>query len=282
MMNPQGGGAPFPPIAPAIRQGMCFRYTVPAGWQVLEDGPFAVALMAPDQLATTVLVGNSGLPIGMPPHQFLFDKLSQLSVQQLQFGPPRPARPVFGWPMAWEFDATYGIRGIPCCGIARCSVAPAYDSCSMVMTWAASERNQWAGYRSWLPEIAAQVEITSPAAFGAAGIARQNLQNSMAVGEHARRNREWSERQWAQVAQQRDDAQARNAFEFRQALDGVQRYENPYDHRPVDLPTSSAVYWVNLNTGQILGSPDPGFDPRTAQDAHWQPMTPSRPGPGTA
>lgn len=282
MMNQPGYPSfPNPAGSVTLRQGPCFRYAVPPGWQVVEDGQFAVVLMAPDQRALTTLVGNAGLPAGYNPGQFAFDKLAPTGLYQLQFGPARPARPVFGWAFAWEFawefDAVYGFQGIPCRGVARCSVAPSYDSCTMALTWAAAEAIQWDRYASWLPEIAAQVEITCAAAFGAAGIAQQNLQNSLALGEQARQYREWSERQWADVTRQRHESQDRNQFEFRQALDGVQRYDNPYDNRPLDLPTSNAVYWINLTTGQIVGSPQSSFDPRTATDSNWQPLRPSRP-----
>jgi hypothetical protein len=183
---------------------------------------------------------------------------------------------VLGFPLAWEFDVDYIVSGIPCRGVARCSVAPSYDFCTMVMTWAASEATQWASYASWLPEVAGRVEITHPAAFGASGVAQQNLHNSVLLGEQARRNRDWSERQWAEVTRQRDESQDRQSFDFRQALDGVQRYQNPFDNRPLDLPTTNTVYWVNLTTGRIVGDPNPTFDPRTASDSNWQPMEPTR------
>jgi len=56
----------------------------------------------------------------------------------------------------------------------------------------------------------------------------------------------------------------------------VKRYDNPYDSRPIDLPSSNTVYWVNPTTGQIVGDPSPSFDPRTATDANWQPLKPVR------
>lgn len=273
MNGPAGSGSPG---SIATRQGQCFRYAIPAGWQVVEDGQFAVVLMAPDNRAITTMVGNAGLPAQYNPAQFVFEKLSQAQLANLRFGQGRPAPPVFGFPYAWEFDVEYMVNGVPCRGVARCSVAPVYDMCTMVMTWAASEAAQWPSYASWLPAVAGQVEVTHSAAFGASGIAQQNLQNSIALGEQARRNREHSERQWGEVTRQRGESQDRQAFEFRQAQDGVQRYDNPYDNRPIDLPTSNTVYWINPITGAIVGDPNPSFDPRTPTDSSWRPLRPTR------
>jgi len=251
---------------PTFRQGPCFRYAVPQGWKVVEDGQFAVVMQAPDQRAITTMVGNVGLPSNHDPARYVADRLGQTGLQNVRFGPARPAAPVFGFPSAWDFDVDYSVGGI------ACSVAPNYDFCTMVMTWAASEASQWPGYSTWLPGIAGQVEVTNSAAFGASGVAQQNLQNSIALGEQARRNRESSERQWADVTRQRNESQDRNNEDFRQALGGVQRYDNPYENRPVDLPTTNTVYWIHLTTGQILGDPNASFDPRTPTDSNWQRM----------
>lgn len=276
-MGSEGVRAESPnPSGSTTAQGPCFRYTVPAGWRVVEDGQFAVVLMAPDERAITTMVGNVGLPTNYNPAQYVSDKLSQTGLGNLRFGQARPAQPVFGFPSAWEFDVDYVVGGIVCRGVAKCSVAPNYDFCTMVMTWAASEASQWPRYASWLPQVAGQVEVTNSAAFGASGIAQQNLQNSIALGEQARRNREHSQQQWADVTRQRGDSQDRNNADFREALDGVKRYDNPYDNRPIDLPSSNTVYWVNPVTGQIVGDPNPSFDPRTATDSNWQPLKPVR------
>lgn len=268
--GPRGGGSV------SVRQGPCFRYTVPDGWQVAEDGQFAVVLRAPDQRAITTLVGNVGLPNGYNPGQFVYEKLAPLGLQGLRLGQPRPAQGVFGFPQAWDFDTEYSVNGAPCRGVARCSVAPNYDFCTMVMTWAASEASQWPSYASWLPDVASQVQVTNSAAFGAQGIAQQNLQNSIALGEQARRNREYSQQQWDETTRQRDESQARNNQDFREAMGAVQQYQNPYTNQPIELPSSNQAYWVNLNTGQIVGDPNPSFDPRTASDTNWQPMKVNR------
>ncbi|MGE3820908.1 MAG: hypothetical protein AB7I30_15960, partial [Isosphaeraceae bacterium] len=272
-----GPSQPNSPGNLTIRQGSCFRFALPEGWQVVEEGQFAVVMMAADRRAITMMVGHAGYPSHYNPAQFIFEKLSRSGLDQLRIGPGRPVRPLFGWPIGWEFDTDHAFQGIPCRGVARCSVAPSYDCCSIVMIWAASESAQWGRYASWLPAVAERVEVLNAAAFGAAGIAQQNLHNSIMIGEHARRNRDWSERQWAEVTRHREASQARQHFEFQQAMDGVRRYDNPYDNQYVDLPSTNAVYWIHPVTGQIVGDPNPTFDPRTAYDSAWQPLRPTRP-----
>lgn len=271
------GYPPSPPMPPAQpRQGACFRYLVPPGWQVTEDGQFAVVMVSPSFDAIVATVGNAGLPLYYAPGQYLFDTLGRMQLQGMRFGQGRPVAPLMGFPQAVLFDVDYMVNGVPCHGLARCSVAPSYDCATMVMSWVAAQAHLWAQYASWLPAIADQIQVTNSAAFGASGIAAQNLQNSIRLGEQARQDRAWSEQQWAEVTREREASEARNNFDFRQAMDGVQRYDNPYTNQPIDLPLSNAVYWINPLTGQILGDPNPGFDPRIGGDPNWQPMRPTQ------
>jgi hypothetical protein len=234
---------PAPPTAPMtepapvtmdVRSGRFFKFAVPAGWRVQEEGQFAVVLVAPDNAALTVMTGNTGLPANYPPGQFLQDKLRQLQVQNIQTGPVSLARPMAGCTTAWQVDYTYSVNGVPCNGVAKVSIAPSYDMCSMVVTLAASQSSQWAGYASWLPEAAEQVAALNGAAFGARGVMQQNLANSVNLGEQARQNREWSAATWAEVNRGRAASQDRNNEQFRETLGNVQSYTNHRRHaRPV-------------------------------------------------
>lgn len=269
----------FPPAPPPfeLRQGPCFRYALPQGWQVVEDAQFALALRSPEEDAVTLMVGNAGLPLMLPPGQYLWDQLARMQLEGLRLGPPRLAPPVLGFPHAWEHEAEYAYRGVPCRGLAKVSAAPGYDSVTLVVTWAASHAARWPWYAPWLPGLASRVEVTSGAAFGMMALARQNLTNSIALGEQARAVREWSAAQWDQVVREREGSQARNQFELGQALAGVERRDDPVSGRQVDLSAANAVYWVHPATGRIVGSPDPSFDPRTPTDADWRPMPRSAP-----
>ncbi|MEZ4829036.1 MAG: hypothetical protein R3C61_22525 [Bacteroidia bacterium] len=261
--QPNGGGGQL-----SIRQGQFFTYAVPPGWRVAEDGQFAVVLVAPDNAAVTIMVGNSGLPVNYPPGQYVYEKLMGAGYSQLQLGQPRQGTPVKGCQYAYTFDYTYNVNGVPCRGQATCSVAPSYDVSTMVVTCAASQSNQWASYASWLPQVAAQFSANNGAAFGMRGIMQQNLQNSIAFGEAAKQYREWSQQNWQQVTDQRNQSQDRNNYQFRENIGGVQTYTNPYDSRAVQLPATYNYYWVNRQ-GATWGTNNPGENPNDGSTQEW-------------
>jgi hypothetical protein len=272
---------PVKPVAPDtappsgsldIRNGRFFSYALPQGWRVAEDTQFALTLAAPDNQAFTVMVGNSGLPMNYPPGQFVSEKLSALQPENLQIGPPRPAAPIAGFAHAYRFDVTYSVRGVACRGTVTCHVSPAYDSGVMAMTAALSVASQWPGYASWLPLAAEQISATNGAAFGRRGIMAQNLKNSTSYAEAARQYREWSQRTWQQVADDRNASQDRKAFQVRENLGAVQTYSNPFGTGvPVQLPTTYKYYWGD-NQGNYLGSDDPSANPNVGSTIEWRQM----------
>lgn len=165
-----GGNAARPAGELRIGQGRFFSFAMPGGWRVGEDGQFALTLLAPDNKALTLMVGNAGLPPNHSPARFVYEKLTALQPQNLQVGEPRQARPVAGFGRAWEFDVGYFARGVAYRGVAKVSVAPAYDSATMAMTAALAAADQWGGYATWLPQVADQISATNGAAFGMRGI----------------------------------------------------------------------------------------------------------------
>ncbi|MFO0628932.1 MAG: hypothetical protein U0325_25375 [Polyangiales bacterium] len=261
-------GAPPPPVE--LRQGMCFRYALPAGWSVVEDGPFAVVLVDGARRAVVALVGNAGLPLGYPPHQYVYERLQGIGPEGLQLGSPRAAPPLDGFASAWAFDLAYAVQGAPCLGVACCHLAPAYDSVVMAVTWAASDAPRWAWHAAWLPALTAHFAATNAGAFGARGVMAQNLTNAAAFGQQLQAHRDASHAMWAEVAQQRDASVAQQHDAFRQALGGVERYDNPVTGRAVELSNRYAAYWVHPVSGEIVGGADASFDPRTPHDVAWQ------------
>lgn len=259
-----------------IGQGRFFSYALPEGWRVGEDGQFALTLVAPDNRALTIMVGNSGLPVSYPPAQFVYEKFAALRPESLQIGQGRPARPVAGFAQAVEFDVAYVVQGIPSRGVAKCNINTAYDTAVMAMTAAVSDATQWPGYSTWLPQVADQVSATNGAAFGIRGVMAQNLQNSMAYAEAARNYREWSQNNWQQVTNQRNESIDRRNEAFRESLGGVQTYRDPYNSsRSVELPQTYKHYWVNQH-GQYVGTDDPGADPNYGSTDEWRRMDPRR------
>jgi len=244
-----------------LASGQFFTYALPQGWRVGEDGQFSLTLIAPDSKALTVMVGNAGMPINYPPGQYVHAKLMSLQPQGLQLSAPRQVRPIAGFAQAYEFQVTYNVGGVPCRGLATLHIAPAYDTAVMAMTAALSETRQWQGYSTWLPLVAAQVAAKNGAAFGMRGVMQQNLQNSTAYAQAAKEYRDWSQKNWQAVTDQRNHSTDRNNTQFREALGNVQTYVNPHDMRtPVELPNTYQYFWVN-EQGTIVGTNDPSINP---------------------
>jgi hypothetical protein len=266
---------PVTPRAPAelrIGQTRFFSFALPPGWRIGEDGQFALTLLSPDNRAMTVMVGNSGLPMNVVAGQFAYNKLSAMQPQNLQMSAGRPARPTAGFKQAAEFDVAYWSRGVAYRGVAKVSMAPAYDSVTVAMTAALSTADQWGGYASWLPQVADQVAATNGAAFGMRGIMQQNLQNSVAFGEAARQYRSWSQQNWQQVTDQRNASQDRKNFAMRENLGGVQTFANPYGaNQQVELPMTHKYYWTDRQ-GSVVGTDDPSADPNAGSTGEWRKM----------
>ncbi|MCU1235470.1 MAG: hypothetical protein JWP63_3437 [Candidatus Solibacter sp.] len=268
---------PVKPVAPTganltIASGQFFSYALPQGWRVGEDGQFALTLIAPDNHAFTVMVGNAGLPPNYPPAQFVSTKLMAMRPNNLRLGEPRPAKPVPGFTQAVEFDIAYSTANGPVRGIAKCNIQPAYDSTLMAMTAAISQAGQWEGYAKWLPQVADQISAVNGAAFGVRGLMAQNLRNSTAYAEAARNYREWSQRNWQQVTDDRNASQDRRNTAVRENLGGVQPYLNPFgDNQKVDLPLTYRHYWMDRQ-GNIVGTDDPSANPNQGATTEWRPM----------
>ncbi|MFN0170687.1 MAG: hypothetical protein ACKV22_30060 [Bryobacteraceae bacterium] len=255
-----------------VGQGRFFAYVLPEGWRVGEDGQFALTLVAPDNQALTVMVGNAGVPPQYPPARFVYEKLSALQPQNLQLGPPRQARPVTGFSQAYEFDVGYAVRGISSRGVAKCNIQVAYDTAVMAMTAALTAANQWAGYSTWLPQVADQISAANGAAFGVRGIMAQNLNNSMAFAEAARNYREWSQKNWQQVTNERNASVDRRNAAVGEMLSGTEAYANPYGNNPpVDMPLTFKYYWMDRN-GQYVGTDDPTANPNDGSTVEWRRM----------
>lgn len=256
-----------------LASGQFFNYALPQGWRVGEDGQFALTLIAPDSKALTIMVGNAGMPLNYPPAQYVHERLMSIRPQGLQLSAPRQAKPIAGFAQAWEFQVTYSVGGVPCRGVATLHLAPAYDSAVMAMTAALSETKQWQGYSSWLPLVAAQVAAKNGAAFGMRGVMQQNLQNSTAYAQAAKEYRDWSQKNWQGVTDQRNSSNDRNNAQFRETLGNVQTWVNPNDTRaPVELPNNWKYFWVN-EQGTIVGTNDPSINPNSGSTNDWRKMT---------
>ena len=255
-----------------IGQTAYFSFALPPGWQVGENGPFALTLVAPDRQAMTVLVGNSGLQPQYPPMRFAWDKLSALRPQNLQLGQAQQTQPAPGFGHALAFEVSYVVNGQTWRGVARVSVATAYDSATMALSGAFATVEQWPRHAPWLPQVASQVAATNGGAFGRRGIMAQNLRNSTAYAQAASDYRQWSQQNWQQVVDQRNASQDRRNFGVRENLGGVQTFADPYGNtQPRELPTGHKYYWSDRQ-GRVWGSNDPSADPNSGGTGEWRRM----------
>lgn len=192
-------------------------------------------------------------------------------MQNLQLGAGRAAEPLNGFGQAVDFDVAYLYQGAPYRGVARVSLAPAYDTATLVLTAALARADRWDGHSRWLPQVANLVSATSGAAFGMRGVMRQNLDNSIAYGQALREYRQWSQSNWQGVVDQRNRSiDARNVA-VRENLGGVQTFANPYGTQPVELPVSHRYYWVNPQ-GETIGTNNPGANPNHGSTVEWRQM----------
>ena len=266
------GGAPSGELR--IGQSKFFKYAAPPDWHVGEDGQFALTLVAADNQAYTVMVGNAGVQPNYPPDRYAYEKLMALQPQGLQVGRGTQATPVAGFRAAYAFEVSYTVRGVQNRGVAKVSIAPAYDTQTMAMTAAISAATQWDGYSTWLPQVADQISAIDGGAFGMRGLMAQNLANSQAYAEAASNYRDWSQKNWQQVTDARGASTDKQNADFRDAIGGVQPYTNPFNPgSAVQMPTTHKYYWVDAQ-GKMVGTDDPSANPNVGSTTEWRQMTP--------
>jgi hypothetical protein len=256
----------------SIGEGHFFSYALPPGWRVGEDGQFALSLVAADNKAFTVMVGNAGLMPDYPANQFVYTKMMALQPANLQLSQPSQGQAVIGFQYAYTYGVSYQVNGVMYKGVATCHIAPYYGGCTMAITAAISESSQWPSYASWLPKVSQQIAATNGAAFGMRGVMQQNLRNSVAYAEAAKEYRNWSQQKWQEVTDYRNAVQDKQQEQFRENLGAVNTYTNPYGNTPpVELSSQYKHYWMNQQ-GQILGTDNPGDNPNVGSTEEWRQM----------
>jgi hypothetical protein len=264
----------FPPPGTETHQTRFFRFLVPPGWRLADEGQFAIALVAPDSCAVTVLTGNAGLPPWTHPLQFLGERLAQGGATAIQLGPPRPAPPIAGFAQAIECDYVYLIGSVPCQGLASVSISPG-PILTMAACWAASTSQQWPAYAPWLPSVARSVVVIDGAAFGLRAVVQQDRADTVAFGEAVRQQLEHVQVQWDGVTRDRWASQDHQHAAFRDNLAASRVYTNPYGYPEATLSSQYAYYWID-RLGRIVGTNDPSHDPNVGAPGDWTRMTPIR------
>jgi len=105
----------------------------------------------------------------------------------------------------------------------------------------------------------------------------QGIRNARAISDTITRNSEEIRRMYSESYRQRQESEDRIGQRFSEYIRGVDTYRNPYEDRPVQLPSGYRDVWVNPR-GEYVLSNESGFDPNVGATTEWRRM--ERPGEG--
>lgn len=257
------------------QQGRQFRYELPDGWTVGEEGPHALVLRAPGDVAAIVVFGLTGLMMPLDPLQFAVHALRDVMrlAPDVRFGAVGPIAPRPGYGAAAVAEVAYTVMSpmgpVPCLGLVFSNVAVTYGACSGVITLASARAEAWPAHASWLPGAALQAVNVGPNAYGSTAMAVQMHGIAAREGQVLAEHRAWSQATWAEVARHRADVDARQRDALGPMLTGQQWDADPFGGPAVRRSSTPRVVWVHRD-GREVGSDDPSFDPRTPMDADWR------------
>jgi DNA-binding protein H-NS len=100
---------------------------------------------------------------------------------------------------------------------------------------------------------------------------RQGIRGAAALSETIRRNNEEIRQMFEQSYRERSAAEDRIHQRFTEYIRGVETYRNPYEDRPVQLPSGYSNVWVNRN-GEYILSNEAGFNPNVGSNLDWRPL----------
>lgn len=97
----------------------------------------------------------------------------------------------------------------------------------------------------------------------------QGIRNARAISETITRNSEEIRQMFSESYRQRSQSQDRISRSYSEYIRGVETYRNPYEDRPVQLPSGYTNAWVN-RSGEYILSPQAGFDPNVGSNIEWR------------
>ena len=99
----------------------------------------------------------------------------------------------------------------------------------------------------------------------------QSIQNAAAISETITRNSEEIRRMFSESYRLASESQDRISQSFSEYIRDVETYKNPYEDRPVQLPSGYRDAWVNQH-GEYILSNDSGYNPNVGDTAEWRRM----------
>jgi hypothetical protein len=99
----------------------------------------------------------------------------------------------------------------------------------------------------------------------------QSIKNAAAISATITRNSEEIRKMYSESYRKRSESQDRISQSFSEYIRGVETYKNPYEGRPVQLPSGYSDAWVNAR-GEYLLSNNAGFNPNVGDTTEWRRM----------
>jgi hypothetical protein len=101
----------------------------------------------------------------------------------------------------------------------------------------------------------------------------QGIANARALSDTISRNSEEIRRMYAESYRQTSESQDRISQSFSEYIRGVETYRNPFEGRPVQLPSGYNDAWVN-SRGEYILSNNANFNPNVGDNIEWRRMDP--------
>jgi hypothetical protein len=100
---------------------------------------------------------------------------------------------------------------------------------------------------------------------------KQGIRNARILSDTITRNNEEIRQMFSESYRQRCESQDRISQKFSEYIRGVETYRNPYEDRPIQLPSGYNDVWVN-RSGEYILSNQAGFDPNVGSNLEWRRM----------
>lgn len=103
----------------------------------------------------------------------------------------------------------------------------------------------------------------------------QGIKNAAAISQTVTQNSEEIRRMFSDSYRKQQESSDRISRSYSEYIRGVETYTNPYESRPVQLPSGYQQGWVNAQGEYILSSQS-GFDPNVGSTVEWRRLETTR------
>ena len=103
----------------------------------------------------------------------------------------------------------------------------------------------------------------------------QSIKNAKALSDTITRNSEEIRQMFADSYKQHNESQDRISQNWSEYIRGVNTYDNPFESRPVELPSGYDNAWVNAR-GEYMLTNQAGYDPNVGDTTEWRRMEQQR------